>query len=246
MASPIQAIIFDMDGVLIDAKDWHYEALNKALALFGYTITRFDHLVTYDGLPTKRKLEMLSLERGLPAGLHGFINELKQIYTMELVYTRCKPVFHHEYTLSRLRATGYRLVVASNSVRASVDLMMEKSRLGRYCEFTLSNQDVSKGKPDPEIYTAAIRKLGLQPEQCLVVEDNVNGIRAAQAAGAHVMVVRSVQDVTYEAIVGEVRRIDRAGLPPAKANDPAAAATAPDAGKAVVAAAVEAATRAAR
>ena len=53
----IKAVLFDMDGVLIDARDWHYEALNKALAIFGMEINRYDHLVTYDGLPTKKKLE---------------------------------------------------------------------------------------------------------------------------------------------------------------------------------------------
>ena len=74
----IKAVIFDMDGVLIEAKNWHYEALNKALGLFGMEISRYDHLVTYDGLPTKRKLEMLTAERGLPIGLHDFINEMKQ------------------------------------------------------------------------------------------------------------------------------------------------------------------------
>ena len=74
----IKAIIFDMDGVLIEAKDWHYEALNKSLRLFGYEISRIDHLATYDGLPTRKKLEMLSIERGLPIELHGFVNEMKQ------------------------------------------------------------------------------------------------------------------------------------------------------------------------
>ncbi|HCF3308648.1 TPA: HAD hydrolase-like protein, partial [Pseudomonas aeruginosa] len=54
----IKAVIFDMDGVLIEAKDWHYDALNKALNLFGYNISRHDHLTSYDGLPTSRKLEM--------------------------------------------------------------------------------------------------------------------------------------------------------------------------------------------
>ena len=70
----IKAIIFDMDGVLIDAKDWHYEALNRALKLFGYNISRYDHLVTFDGLPTRKKLEMLTREHGLPPSLHGFLN----------------------------------------------------------------------------------------------------------------------------------------------------------------------------
>ena len=93
----IQGVIFDMDGVLIDAKEWHYEALNKALGLFGFQVSRYDHLSTFDGLPTRHKLEMLSLERGLPKGLHSFINELKQQYTLETVYTRCKPTFAHQY-----------------------------------------------------------------------------------------------------------------------------------------------------
>ena len=93
----IRAIVFDMDGVLIDARDWHYEALNRALGLFGFTITRHDHLVSYDGLSTRKKLEMLTLEQALPNGLHSFINEMKQRYTEELVLQKCRPVFQHEY-----------------------------------------------------------------------------------------------------------------------------------------------------
>ena len=71
----IQAIIFDMDGVLIDARDWHYEALNRALKIFGFEISRQDHLEHFDGLPTKAKLNLLSQDRGLPLRLHSFINE---------------------------------------------------------------------------------------------------------------------------------------------------------------------------
>jgi beta-phosphoglucomutase len=205
---PVKAIIFDMDGVLIDAKDWHYEALNKSLALFGYNISRYDHLVTYDGLPTKRKLEMLTVERGLPVGLHRFINEMKQIYTMEMVYSRCKPVFYHEYAMSKLKAQGYRLVVASNSVRSTVDLMMEKSNLLPYLEFTLSSEDVSNAKPDPEIYTKAVGLLGLEPVECLVVEDNQNGVRAAQAAGTHLMRVDNIEDVTLTNILYHLASAD--------------------------------------
>ncbi|MBV9945682.1 MAG: HAD family phosphatase [Myxococcales bacterium] len=205
----IKAVIFDMDGVLIDAKEWHFEALNRALELFGYTINRYDHLVTYDGLPTKKKLEMLSAERGLPRALHGFINDLKQQYTMDAVYTRCKPLFHHEYALSRLKAAGFRLAVASNSVRNTVEVMMQKAALDRYLDALLSNQDVAKPKPDPEIYLATMARLGLEARECLVVEDNENGIRAARASGAHVMVVGSVQDVNYPNIVAHLAKYER-------------------------------------
>jgi phosphoglycolate phosphatase-like HAD superfamily hydrolase len=123
----IKAVVFDMDGVLIDAKEWHYEALNKALALFGFAISRQEHLSTYDGLPTRKKLEMLSVEKDLPAGLHEFINHMKQIYTLQIANMKCSPQFIHEYALSRLKADGYRLGVASNSVKDSVELMMKKS-----------------------------------------------------------------------------------------------------------------------
>lgn len=204
----IKAVIFDMDGVLIDAKEWHYEALNRALALFGFSISRYDHLITFDGLPTSRKLEMLSVERGLPRSLHSFINEMKQHYTMEYVFTRCKPKFVHQYALSRLKSEGYNLALASNSIRNTVDMMMEKSDLDKYLDFKLSNQDVTKSKPDPEIYNVAISRLELKPEECLIAEDNQNGVKAALASGAHLFKVETVNDVTYNNIMSRIREIE--------------------------------------
>jgi beta-phosphoglucomutase len=206
----IKAVIFDMDGVLIEARDWHYESLNKALGLFGSEITRYDHLVTFDGLPTKKKLEMLSIEGGLPVKLHDFINDLKQEYTWEIVYTKCKPIFHHRYALSKLKSEGYVLSVCSNSVRKTIALMMERSGLMPYLDFFLSNQDVVKGKPDPEIYNKAIERLGLLPIQCLIVEDNQNGVKAALASGAHLLRVENPDDVTYHNIVKRIKEIENA------------------------------------
>jgi HAD superfamily hydrolase (TIGR01509 family) len=197
-----------MDGVLIEAKDWHYEALNRALGLFGMGINRYDHLVTYDGLPTRMKLEMLSAERGLPRELHEFINNMKQQYTMEMVYAQCKPRFCHEYALARLKQHGYKLAVASNSVRKTVHVMMEKSALIEYLEFYLSNQDVAMGKPDPEIYTKAIRQLGLNADECLVVEDNPKGIQAAKGSGAWVMEVDEVEAVNYQNIMEHIKHVE--------------------------------------
>ncbi len=203
----VKAVVFDMDGVLIDAREWHYEALNKALGHFGLSISRFDHLVTYDGLPTRAKLEMLSRERNLPRRLHGFLNELKQGYTMELVWANCKPQFQHEYALSRLRADGYRLAVASNSIRSTIEEMMTKAALMAHLEFVMSNEDVTYGKPDPEIYVKSIARLGLRPDEVLVVEDNEKGVAAARGSGAHVLQVGEPADVTYAAIAQELRHL---------------------------------------
>ncbi len=204
----ILAIAFDMDGVLIDAKEWHYESLNRALAHFGYAISRLEHLTTFDGLPTSRKLEMLSLDRGLPRGLHRLLNDLKQGYTTELTHLRCKPTFAHEYALSKLKGMGYKLAVASNSVRATVELMMEKSGLRPYLDVILSNQDVTRSKPDPEMYATAATRLGVRPDECLVVEDNPNGIKAAEAAGCPVLVVPGVESVHLANILAAVRRAE--------------------------------------
>ncbi|MFP5042378.1 HAD family hydrolase [Parasediminibacterium sp. JCM 36343] len=208
MEKKIKAVIFDMDGVLIDARDWHYESLNKALGLFGAEISRYDHLVTFDGLPTSKKLEMLSLEGGFPKKLHGFVNELKQQYTMDIIYAKCKPVFQHQYALSKLKNEGYQMAVCSNSVRNTVGVMMEKAGLMNYLDFFISNQDVKKGKPDPEMYITAMSRMELLPEECLIVEDNENGVKAALASGAHLMKVENPDDVHYFNIKNRIVEIE--------------------------------------
>lgn len=209
----IKAIVFDMDGVLIDARDWHYEALNRALRLFGLEISRYDHLTTFDGLPTRRKLELLSLQYHLPAALHDFINEMKQKYTLEIVEARCRPCFNHQFALARLQASGYRMAVASNSVRRSIEIMLERADLARYFEFFLSNQDVARSKPDPEIYDQAIARLGVSPPETLIIEDNQHGIRAAMASGAHVLAVQDVSDVTWRRITRHIAECDAGRQP---------------------------------
>jgi len=206
----IEAIVFDMDGVLIDAKEWHYEALNRALEYFGYTISRADHLTTFDGLPTRKKLDMLTEERGLPRGLHGFLSDLKQQYTIDQVQLKCKPMFVHEYALSNLKARGYKLGLGSNSIRSTVEMMMEKSNLSRYLDVMISNEDVERAKPHPDIYLTAAAGLGVAPGNCLVVEDNPNGIKAAEAAGCPLLVVNSVLDVQLDRIVQAIRHAEGA------------------------------------
>ena len=155
MPVKIKAVLFDMDGVLVEAKDWHYEALNRALDVFGLPISRSEHLSQYDGLPTRTKLKMLTEKKGLPPELHKFLNDLKQRYTTDIITTHCHPVFNVEYALSRLHAEGYKIAVCSNSIRASIEMMMKKSALLPYIDRIISNQDVKKGKPDPEMYQKA-------------------------------------------------------------------------------------------
>lgn len=205
----IRGVIFDMDGVLIEAREWHYSALNRALGHFGLTITRTMHDGEFNGLPTREKLRRLSQRWPLPLSQHDFINELKQHYTMQLVQQHCRPQYQHQYALARLRQAGLRLAVASNSVRASVETMLARAELLPYLEFTLSNEDVARGKPDPEIYLKALAQLGLRPGECVIVEDNPHGLAAARATGAHVLAVRSPSQVSWPRLWAFIQECER-------------------------------------
>jgi HAD superfamily hydrolase (TIGR01549 family) len=116
----------------------------------------------------------------------------------------------HEYALSNLKAMGYKLGLGSNSIRSSVELMMRKSNLEAYLDVMLSNEDVERAKPHPDIYLKAAEQLGLPPAACLVVEDNANGIRAAEAAGCPLLVVSSVLDVQLARILDAIRAAEGA------------------------------------
>ena len=117
---------------------------------------------------------------------------------MNIIHQSCKPRFNHEYALSKLKNEGYKMAVCSNSIRETIEVMMKYAALDSYFNFYISNEDVTKGKPDPQMYIKAIEKMELNPLECMIVEDNENGIKAAKASGANVMVVKEVDDVNYE------------------------------------------------
>lgn len=144
----------------------------------------------------------------MPPELHKFLNDLKQRYTTDIITTHCHPVFNVEYALSRLHAEGYKIAVCSNSIRASIEMMMKKSALLPYIDRIISNQDVKKGKPDPEMYQKAIAAFNLTPKECLILEDNENGIKAARASGANVLVIGTVADTNYVNIRGRINSIE--------------------------------------
>jgi beta-phosphoglucomutase len=205
----ISCVLFDLDGVLVDATEWHYVALNRALALFGFDITRYEHLSDYNGLPTRKKLQMLSVEKGLPQALHDTLSRLKQVYTRDEILTRCRPVFEKEYMLSRLRKEGYRMAVCSNSIRESLRMMVQQSGLETYFEFLVSNEDVSRPKPNPEIYATAMTRMGVRPTETIIVEDSLHGLEAARRSGAHICQVSGFTDVDYFRVRSAIDRIEQ-------------------------------------
>lgn len=182
-------VIFDMDGVLIDARSWHFEALNEALGLFGEKISYEEHLAEFDGLPTKVKLKVLESQGRIPAGLFETISSVKQERTLRAAAKLCFPRIEHLILLGELKRRGLRVGVATNSIRATATAMLSFAGLMDLLDVLVTNEDVSTPKPSPEIYQLACQRLGISPSNALVFEDNKYGIEAATIAGCDVVQV---------------------------------------------------------
>lgn len=191
----IKAILFDLDGVLIDATDWHFEALNDALKLFGYELGLEEHLTTYNGLPTLEKLKLISERKALPKGLHEIIHIMKRKFTDEKVHQLCNPSHEKQIMLTNLKKKGYKLVCASNAQKYSVMNMLRHAGIEHFFDLILGNDEGFKPKPEPDIYLASFKKLKIKPNEAVIVEDASHGIEAAKRSGAKVIAVRGYEDV---------------------------------------------------
>ena len=205
----IKAVIFDMDGVLVDADKWHFNALNVALQHSDVDpISWQEHLTVYKGIPTRSKLEILTARKGLSPELWDKIHETKQEVTEQIIASFCQPDLE-KVEMMRLLGRDYRVVVCSNAVRHTVETMLDRGGLLPHVDFYLSNQDVERAKPHPEIYLKAFELLGLAPDECVIVEDSDVGKAAAAAAGGVLCSVNDPADVNYYRVMRTLREADR-------------------------------------
>ena len=194
----IKLVIFDLDGVLVEAKSIHYESLNKALDP-QFAINWDEHLLTYDGLKTNQKLEMLHIKKGLPQELFKQVWDKKQYYTLKSL-KELKPSPQLQVCMDLLIQSGYKLAVCSNSIRKTVLTVLSRLDIIDRFDLILSNEDVQNSKPHPEIYWKAISMMGCLPEETLIIEDSPFGLLAANRSKSHVMRVESPKDITYNNI----------------------------------------------
>lgn len=197
----VQATLFDMDGVLIDARDWHYQALNIALKPFGYEISMKDHTERFNGLSTKVKLKILNEEFGLPKDLNEIIDAVKQDRTLRIAAQKCFPSIPHQILLSRLKACDVKIGVVTNSIRSTAETMLMHAGLLDFLDVLITNQDVNEPKPNPEGYRLAMEKLQVEPANTIVIEDGDYGIQAATEAGCSIVKVDGPQNVSLELLL---------------------------------------------
>ena len=197
----IKLIIFDLDGVLVDARELHYNALNDALADIDprYVIERQEHLSTYDGLSTSKKLSMLTNSKELPKELHDTVWRLKQQKTLKIIneFEKDERICK---ILAKFKSEGYKIACATNSIRDTAKLQLIRRGFFENIDFLFSNQDVKEPKPNTEIYLRCMLKAGAGPHETVIVEDSHVGRKGAINSGAHLCAVKNSTDVTYEKI----------------------------------------------
>lgn len=202
----IKLIIFDLDGVLVEAKNIHYEALNEALGS-KYAISWNEHLSTYDGLKTFQKLDMLTQTKGLPKSDHSNVWESKQKNTLSKLNS-LKPNKTLQSVMATLVEDGYKLAVCSNSIRKTVLTVLSKLGIIEYMDLILSNEDVKNSKPHPEIYWKALSMMSMLPEETLIVEDSPYGLLAASRSKSYILRVKKPSEVTYSLITKKIMEIE--------------------------------------
>ncbi len=197
----IKGLIFDLDGVLVNTKDLHFTALNEALKKIKlkYIISYDDHVNIYDGLPTLEKLKLLNKKKILKKSQFKNVLKYKQDLTIELLKKKIKynkKIYDLFYKLSK----KYKLAIATNAVRETMELCLKVLKIKKFCSFSICNNDINNPKPHPEIYLRCLIKLGLKPSETIIVEDSHYGRVSAQDSGCHLMPIKNLDDVTFNNI----------------------------------------------
>lgn len=194
-------IIFDLDGVLIDSRELHYDALNLALSQFGqeFMISREEHLSKYDGLNTTKKLKMLTDDKGLDPKNYDKVWNNKQSMTFELIKEFPKNQFLID-TFKLLKMSGIKIAVASNSIRETVKIALMSIGVLEFVDYYVSNEDVKRTKPFPEMYWKCMTELDALPKNTVIIEDSHIGREGALNSGAHLIPVKDTTDLTIEKI----------------------------------------------
>ena len=204
----IKGLIFDLDGVLVDTKIIHFDALNFALKTLNIEQISFkDHLNIYDGLPTIEKLKILNKKKKLKKKYFKKIINLKQNKTKFFLNKHLK--FNNKiYKTFNKLSKKYKICIATNAINQTLEICIRKLKLKRFIFKSFSNTDVFNNKPHPEVYLRCLVDMGLKPNETLIFEDSSHGVLAAQESGCHLFTVKNLSDITYSRIINFMKNIE--------------------------------------
>lgn len=192
-------IIFDLDGVLVDACEWHRVALNQALKeICNYEISLKDHHSIFNGIPTKVKLSKLSEMGLIDPSQHDLVYNRKQELSVEMIEKNASFDKTKVNMITELKSRGFVVACYTNSIRRTAYLMLTKIGVVDLFDYILTNQDVEKSKPDPEGYEAIVDFFKFKKEDVIIVEDSPRGKLAAYASGCNVIEVENPSEVNID------------------------------------------------
>tara|TARA_R110000824_G_scaffold164077_5_gene340105 strand:- start:300 stop:923 length:624 start_codon:yes stop_codon:yes gene_type:complete len=195
----LRMVIFDLDGVLVDACEWHKDALNLALMeACGHSISEEDHISIFNGIPTRVKLTKLSEMGILDRSLHEKVFDLKQKSTIALINERAKIRHEKIDMIKQLKKEGITVCCYTNSIKKTAHLMLQKTGVLDLLEEVVTNEDVEESKPHPEGYKYLVEKYGFNPDEVIIVEDSPKGLAAARGSGCRVIKVDGPENTTLE------------------------------------------------
>lgn len=206
-----KVIIFDLDGVLVDSKNIHFEALNHALYTLDpkYVITSDEQQNIYEGLPTKSKLKLLNKNKGLPEDKFDLIWDIKQDTTSKM-FANINNDAELSDMLSKIKNNNIHIAVASNSINKTVVECLTGLGIIDLVDYIVSNEDVENPKPHPEMYWKVMSHFGVIADEAVIFEDSVVGRLAAKDSGAKLIEIENRKDLTLEKIDSAIKFLESA------------------------------------
>lgn len=186
------SVVFDLDGTLVDSEPNYFEAGRRVLASHGVLGFDWDEHAGFIGIGTRETLEILRARYAIDAPLDELLDAKNRAY-LELASASTDVFPEMRRLVSRLAEHGVPMAVASGSSRAAIEAVLGTTGLAAHFAVTVSAEEVGRGKPEPDVFLEAARRLGAAPEDCVVVEDAPPGAAAARAAGMRCIAVPYVE-----------------------------------------------------
>lgn len=186
----IKAVLFDMDGLMIDSEPLHLQAVNSVLAKYGKHLTEEENTKRYIGIPDVDGAKDMVVRFHLPISAEEFVLA-KQVKTKQLLRNNIVAQPGLIDLMTNLHKNGYKIAIASSSKLETIEIVIEGFRIGSLIDALASADEVKNGKPAPDVYLLAAKKLGVKPEQCLVLEDAPKGVEAGKRAGMLIFAIPS-------------------------------------------------------
>jgi len=187
----LKALVFDLDGTLIDSEQFHLGCWNHILADAGIELDINDWTENYSGIPMPTNAKRLIEKYNLSFAHEELIRKREEVTLSRLQSVDINLMPFAVETLQFFKEKGLKIALVTGSARADVELIFERNGLGKYFDVIITRSEVNDSKPHPESYELCCRKLGLAPHECIAFEDTLNGVRSAKAANLVCYAVQS-------------------------------------------------------